>query len=102
VSGFVGFLNLDGAPVNRRVLARMVKSVAFRGPDDEHIWTDGPVGLGHTLLKTTNESQREKQPFALDDPMATPPSMASTGSTSGIRGRVSMLNGRWSSVTTAA
>jgi asparagine synthase (glutamine-hydrolysing) len=66
VSGIVGILNLDGAPVDRRALARMVEFLAFRGPDGEHIWIDGPVGLGHTLLKTTNESDREQQPFMLD------------------------------------
>ncbi len=66
MSGFAGILNLDGAPVDRRLLERMTHSLAFRGPDAEEIWCDGSAGLGHALLRATNESIRERQPFALD------------------------------------
>jgi asparagine synthase (glutamine-hydrolysing) len=66
VSGIVGIVNLDGSPVDRRVLARMTEFLAFRGPDAQHVWIDGAVGLGHTLLKTTDESEQEHQPLTLD------------------------------------
>jgi asparagine synthase (glutamine-hydrolysing) len=66
VSGIVGILNLDGAPVDRRLLGGMTDFMAFRGPDARRIWTDGNIGFGHTLLKTTEESEREHQPFTLD------------------------------------
>jgi asparagine synthase (glutamine-hydrolysing) len=66
LSGFVGIANSDGAPVDRGMLSRMTTFLAFRGPDGQHMWTDGAAGLGHTLLKTTPESAHVQQPFSLD------------------------------------
>jgi asparagine synthase (glutamine-hydrolysing) len=66
MSGTVGILNLDGAPVDRRLLGRMTDFMTFRGPDAQKIWIGGNVGFGHTLLKTTFESEHEHQPFTLD------------------------------------
>lgn len=40
--------------------------MAYRGPDAQRTWSDGHVGFGHTLLKTTDEAEREEQPFTLD------------------------------------
>jgi len=67
MSGIIGILNLDGAPVDRRLLARMTDFLVFRGPDAQNSWIDGAAGFGHTLLKTTYESERERQPFTLDE-----------------------------------
>ena len=66
MSGIVGILNLDGAPVDRVLLGRMTDFMTFRGPDAQKIWIGGNVGFGHTLLKTTFESEHEHQPFTLD------------------------------------
>jgi len=66
MSGIVGIVHLDGAPIDRGLLSRMTDFMAFRGPDAREIWVDGNVGFGHTLLKTTDESERERQPFTLD------------------------------------
>ncbi len=44
----------------------MTEFLAFRGPDASGTWTDGPIGLGHALLRTTEESARESQPCTLD------------------------------------
>ena len=66
MSGTVGIINLDDAPVDRALLQRMTSSMANRGPDRQQIWADGNVGFGHTLLRTTFESQHEQQPFTLD------------------------------------
>jgi asparagine synthase (glutamine-hydrolysing) len=66
VSGIVGLIHLDGTPVDRDLLGRMTAFLAFRGPDAQATWADGPVGLGHTLLRTTLESEREEQPCSLD------------------------------------
>jgi asparagine synthase (glutamine-hydrolysing) len=66
MSGIVGLLNLDGSPVDRGLLDRMTAYVAFRGPDGHRVWTSRQVGFGHALLKTTEESEREEQPFTLD------------------------------------
>jgi asparagine synthase (glutamine-hydrolysing) len=66
MSGIVGILSLDGAPVDRLLLEQMTGSLAFRGPDAQETWADGPVGFGHTLLRTTEESAGERQPHSLD------------------------------------
>src|SRR5437867_2222826 len=66
MSGIVGILHLDGAPIDRALLRRMTDFMTFRGPDEQRIWVDGNVGFGHTLLRTTFESEHEHQPFTLD------------------------------------
>jgi asparagine synthase (glutamine-hydrolysing) len=64
MSGIVGIYSLDGRPVERSDLERMTATLAHRGPDGEGLWTEGPVGLGHRMLWTTQESLREQLPFA--------------------------------------
>ncbi|MGI9066672.1 MAG: asparagine synthetase B family protein [Pyrinomonadaceae bacterium] len=66
MSGIVGIINLDGAPVDRELLGRMTDFMSFRGPDAQEIWIDGNVGFGHTMLRTTFEAETEKQPITLD------------------------------------
>ena len=66
MSGICGIVNLDGAPVDRGLLQAMTSFMTFRGPDAQDVWVDGPVGFGHTLLRTTFESEREHQPCSLD------------------------------------
>ena len=66
MSGFVGMLNLDGSPVDGRLLGRMTEYLAFRGPDRQRVRLTNHVGFGHALLRTTEESEREEQPFTLD------------------------------------
>ena len=67
MSGIVGILHLDGAPVDRQLMQRLTDFQSFRGPDAKQIWLNGNVGFGHTLLKTTEESEHETQPFTLGD-----------------------------------
>jgi asparagine synthase (glutamine-hydrolysing) len=66
MSGIVGILHLDGSPVEPRTLEGLTDFLTFRGPDAQQIWADGCVGFGHTLFKTTAESETERQPFSLD------------------------------------
>src|SRR5260370_27658195 len=66
MSGIVGIINLDGAPVDAELLRRMTDSMTFRGPDAQAVWVDGNVGFGHTMLRTTWEAETEKQPLTLD------------------------------------
>jgi asparagine synthase (glutamine-hydrolysing) len=66
MSGIVGILNLDGAPVDRDLLWRMTRYLAPRGPDAQDVWIEGPVGFGHAMLRTTWEAQSEHQPLTLD------------------------------------
>ena len=63
MSGIAAIYNLDGRPVDPALLARMTEAVADRGPDGAGHWIDGPVGLGHRMLRTTPESIDEKQPL---------------------------------------
>ncbi len=66
MSGICGVLNFDEQPADPQLLGRMTASIEFRGPDARNAWIDGPIGFGHTLLKTTFESEREHQPSSLD------------------------------------
>ena len=66
MSGIVGIINLDGAPVDRQLLRRMTDRLAYRGPDAQRLWIDRQVGFGHTMLHTTPESLWERQPYSLD------------------------------------
>ena len=66
MSGIVGILNLDGSPVDGDLLGRMTAYLGFRGPDRQRVWAMKHVGFGHALLRITEESAREAQPFTLD------------------------------------
>jgi len=66
VSGICGIVNLDGCPVEPRLIERMMEPLRFRGPDAEQVWISGNVALGHTMLRTTRESEAERQPLTLD------------------------------------
>jgi asparagine synthase (glutamine-hydrolysing) len=66
MSGIVGIVNRDGAPVDRELLRSMVDFMAYRGPDSQTTWSEGSVGFGHALLATTPEHARERQPCTLD------------------------------------
>ena len=43
-----------------------VDFLSYRGPDSRAIWSDGSIGFGHALLRTTHESFGERQPESLD------------------------------------
>lgn len=62
----MAIFNLDEARVDRRLLWRLTDRMAFRGPDGEETWIGRYVGLGHTMLRTTRESENEIQPCSLD------------------------------------
>ena len=66
MSGFIAVINTDGAPIDRSLLEELTASLYFRGPDRQQVWADGPVGLGHTLFRTTDEARHENQPASLD------------------------------------
>ena len=49
--GIAGQFNFQRrAPVERETIARMARSIAHRGPDDEGFFISGPVGLGFRRL----------------------------------------------------
>src|SRR5438874_1318663 len=66
MSGIVGIVNVDGAPVDPRLFHQMTDFMSYRGPDAQEVWNGGHVAFGHTMLRTTWESARERQPWSLD------------------------------------
>ncbi|BAZ11056.1 putative asparagine synthase [Calothrix sp. NIES-4071] len=64
MSGIMGIYYLDGSPVKRENLVKMVDILAHRGPDGADTWVEGAVGFGHRMLWTTPESLIEKLPLA--------------------------------------
>src|SRR5262245_49471177 len=66
MSGIVGILNLNDAPVSTKLLQGMTESMAARWPDARHTWANWNVAFGHAMLRATGESTRERQPFSID------------------------------------
>jgi asparagine synthase (glutamine-hydrolysing) len=66
MSGIAGILNLDGSPVDTRLLARMTEYLRFRGPDAHGMHAIGNAGFCHTLLTLVDDSAADEQPFTLD------------------------------------
>jgi asparagine synthase (glutamine-hydrolysing) len=64
--GIVGILNLDGSPVDRSRLERMLASIAHRGPDASGTHLEPGVGLGHARLSIIDLSGGQ-QPMANED-----------------------------------
>lgn len=65
MSGIVGMYDRAGAPVDRTLLQALAHFLSYCGPDARDTWSHGPVGLGHTMLRTTRASQTERQPANL-------------------------------------
>lgn len=63
MSAIFGILRFDGAAVNPRDLERMGNTLAHRGPDGRKYVVDGPIGLGHCLMRVNNEDLFEAQPL---------------------------------------
>jgi asparagine synthase (glutamine-hydrolysing) len=63
MSGIAGIFQRDGRSVRQSDIQEMLSAIAFRGPDGQGIWTNGAIGLGHCILRTTPESVYETQPF---------------------------------------
>ena len=66
MSGIVGIYDRSGAPVDEALLQALAHFLSDRGPDWRDTWSSGPIGFVHTMLRTTRESQIERQPASLD------------------------------------
>jgi asparagine synthase (glutamine-hydrolysing) len=66
LSGIAGIFHRSGARVERALLQSLADFLSYRGPDARAIWSDGSIGLAHTMLRTTHESAGEQQPACLD------------------------------------
>jgi len=61
--GIYGALSFSEKPISGSVAEAMSAKVARRGPDDEGIWRDGPVLLGHRRLSIIDLSDLGHQPM---------------------------------------
>jgi asparagine synthase (glutamine-hydrolysing) len=61
--GICGEICLTGAKVDDSTLEAMVASLRHRGPDDEGIFVESHVGLGHTRLSIIDPSPAGRQPM---------------------------------------
>ena len=65
--GIAGFYRLPVAPDKRRgLLARMIGSIAHRGPDGNGFYVDGDVGLAHARLSII-DVDGGRQPMCNED-----------------------------------
>ena len=64
--GIVGVCHLNGEPASPDILRRMTDVVRHRGPDDEGIHCDGPVGLGSRRLAVIDLTVAGHQPMAAE------------------------------------
>jgi asparagine synthase (glutamine-hydrolysing) len=63
--GITGKLHFDSArPVDETLIRRMNSVLTHRGPDDEGVWTDGPIGLGQCRLAIIDLSPTGHQPMS--------------------------------------
>jgi asparagine synthase (glutamine-hydrolysing) len=58
---------LSSAPVDPLVMRRMVATLRHRGPDDEGIWIEAGIGLGHRRLSVVDLSPNGHQPMVSHD-----------------------------------
>ena len=65
--GICGKIDFTGKTVSENLLRSMTDSFAYRGPDDEGFFFDGPVGLGHRRLSIIDLSPAGRQPMSNED-----------------------------------
>jgi asparagine synthase (glutamine-hydrolysing) len=65
--GICGKIDFTGNSVSLELLRSMTDSFAYRGPDDEGFFADGPVGLGHRRLSIIDLSPAGRQPMSNED-----------------------------------
>jgi asparagine synthase (glutamine-hydrolysing) len=66
LSGIAGIFDRNGAPADRELLRAFAHFLSFCGPDGRDVWSSGPVGFGHALLRATRESLGEREIPCLD------------------------------------
>src|SRR3989344_9296498 len=65
--GIVGIFDLKNRKVDSEIVRRMTISLSHRGPDDEGIFADGNVALGHRRLSILDLSSAGHQPMRNND-----------------------------------
>lgn len=74
MSGYIAILHTDNQPVDAQLLQQLTEAMRFRGPDAHACRHSGPIGLGHTLLRTADDYPAARQPLSRNDllPQDTP------------------------------
>jgi asparagine synthase (glutamine-hydrolysing) len=66
LSGIVGIVRRDGAPVEQSLLRDLTNFLSYRGPDASTVWSAGSAGFGHTLLRTRRDLAGPPEPANVD------------------------------------
>lgn len=61
--GIVGIVRFDGGSVKKELLSSMLHTIKHRGPDDEGIYRDRHIGLGHVRLSILDLTEAGHQPM---------------------------------------
>ncbi len=64
--GITGIINFNKKPVERKMLQKMTRVLSHRGPDDEGIFVEKNVGLGHRRLSIIDLTKAGHQPMFYD------------------------------------
>jgi asparagine synthase (glutamine-hydrolysing) len=64
--GFVGIINKDNSTADSLLLKKMASVMHYRGPDEEGLFVDGPVGFYHLRLSIIDLSTG-RQPMTFND-----------------------------------
>ncbi|MDM5271356.1 asparagine synthase-related protein [Sulfurovum sp. zt1-1] len=67
MSGFITIYHTNGEPVDKQLIHSLTQTLKFRGPDQQNVWIDDNIGMGHALFKTTFEAEYENQPATIDN-----------------------------------
>lgn len=61
--GIAGIVRFGRNPVKKEEVLKMMQVIKHRGPDDEGVYVDGPIGLGHVRLSILDLSAAGHQPM---------------------------------------
>lgn len=64
--GIAGLIDFGGRPVAEETLKNMTDRIAYRGPDAEGFWSEGPVGFGHRRLAVIDLSGGQQPMVSAD------------------------------------
>ena len=65
--GITGLYHFDGQAAQNEVVASMTAALKHRGPDDEAVWVEGSIALGHRRLSIIDLSPRGRNPMSNED-----------------------------------
>ena len=65
--GICGILNLSGEPIPHKYIKSMSDALAHRGPDDEGLYVDVNIALGHRRLAILDLTPAGHQPMVSED-----------------------------------